>query len=321
MTAPAHRLCLIALALASVSAFAQSSSTTATGTGITTAESNSDSLTQQSARMDGLGKSKGATVVEDKISSSFSQFAGSQQNANNLVQGLRNGTGITLTGTASDGTNTGTTFNPPTKPMGYGNVYTSLALAKQNLAAIGIDNPTPQQLEAALNGGTVTVGTGSNAKTYDMQGVLELRASGMGWGEIAKSYGYKLGPIVSGMKSTNTALAKAPDNRATRGAGRAPDTTETTEVSTAARGTAGKTKEAGRPTSAGTTGHAYGRGIVSANGAVVGNGVSGSHGYHDGKHVSAATGTITTASTAAGSHASANGAAHGQAGGNGAGKP
>jgi hypothetical protein len=33
--------------------------------------------------------------------------------------------------------------------MGYGNVYISPALAKQQLSTMGITQPTPQQLQAA----------------------------------------------------------------------------------------------------------------------------------------------------------------------------
>ena len=40
--------------------------------------------------------------------------------------------------------------------MGYGNVNIALRLAQASLAEHGIRNPTPEQLKAALNGGTVT---------------------------------------------------------------------------------------------------------------------------------------------------------------------
>ena len=51
--------------------------------------------------------------------------------------------------------------------MGFGNVYISLALAKQQLSTLGITQPTPQQLQAALTGGTITqtTGTGATATT------------------------------------------------------------------------------------------------------------------------------------------------------------
>jgi hypothetical protein len=84
--------------------------------------------------------------------------------------------------------------------MGYGNVSTSLALARFQLAQQGINHPTPQQLETALMGGTIT----ANGRTVAYQGILQMRADGMGWGEIAHASGTKLGPVVSSIKSQNT---------------------------------------------------------------------------------------------------------------------
>jgi hypothetical protein len=87
--------------------------------------------------------------------------------------------------------------------MGHGNVFTSLALAKQQLGQLGITQPTPQQLQAALTGGTITTGTGATATTTQLQGVLTMRSQGMGWGQIAQQQGTKLGPVISGLKSAN----------------------------------------------------------------------------------------------------------------------
>ena len=90
--------------------------------------------------------------------------------------------------------------------MGYGNVYISLALAKQQLGAMGITDPTPQQLQAALTGGTITQTTATGTTATNMQGILTLRSQHMGWGQIAQKLGYKLGPVISGMKSANHSL-------------------------------------------------------------------------------------------------------------------
>jgi hypothetical protein len=90
--------------------------------------------------------------------------------------------------------------------MGYGNVSTSLSLAKYQLAQQGITNPTPEQLKIALNGGTITY----EGKTVEYQGILQMRADGMGWGQIAQQLGTKLGPVVSGIKSQNAHLASLP---------------------------------------------------------------------------------------------------------------
>lgn len=76
--------------------------------------------------------------------------------------------------------------------MGWGNVDHALALAKASLADQGIHKPTPEQIKAALNGGTITTKSGEQVK---LDGVLKMRASGMGWGEIAHKLGFKLGEL------------------------------------------------------------------------------------------------------------------------------
>ena len=166
-----------------------------------------------------------------KIASSFVVLAGSRQNAVALVNGLRNGTPIVLqdppsttgtgttgtgtTGTGTTGTGTPspstTTITPATGHMGWGNVRIALALAEHTLAANGITKPTPEQLNAALNGGDITVktGTGSTAttRTVTLNGVLTERASGMGWGQVAKAEGTTVG---AALRDARTASAPKP---------------------------------------------------------------------------------------------------------------
>jgi hypothetical protein len=129
-------------------------------------------------------------------------MAGSRENAVALANALRTGSPATLTYTtiAADGTvtTTTTTITPPTKPMGWGNVKHSLALAQFSLNQAGITNPTGAQLQAALQGGTVTTADG---KTVALAGVLQQRADGMGWGQIAHSYGTTMGAVNHGMKA------------------------------------------------------------------------------------------------------------------------
>lgn len=112
-------------------------------------------------------------------------------------------TGTTLTLTGTDTTEGGTsetiTINPPTGKMGFGNVRISLALAQQLLDQVGIDQPTPEQLQAALLGGNITTGTETNPA--QLQGILTLRSQGKGWGQIAYELGYRLGHVISGRQS------------------------------------------------------------------------------------------------------------------------
>lgn len=85
-----------------------------------------------------------------------------------------------------------TTVPPAAQKMGNDNADIAVALAKASLAKHGIHNPTPEQLQAALNGGTVTTKSGQRVT---LPGVLKLRASGMGWGGIAQKVGVKVGDV------------------------------------------------------------------------------------------------------------------------------
>lgn len=167
----------IATALAATPALAQTSGTITTST--TTVSTTTTS--------------RDATRLETE----FDTFAGSKTNSQALVDGLRNGTPITLTETVP-GTNGGpsttttTTFTPDTGKMGYGNVKIALSLAEASLAKADITNPTAAEVAAALNGGKLVMADGS---TVDLKGVLASRASGEGWGKIAKDMGFKLGDV------------------------------------------------------------------------------------------------------------------------------
>lgn len=166
MRKPIHKMLVVAMSALLVSGVAMAGNTSASGNG------NADASTQLVTR--------------------YTTLAGSDTNALALVDGLRNGTQVSLGDT---------TFTPATSSLGYGEINTSLALAQAELAAVGITAPTADQLEAALNGGTVTLSDGSTA---DMQGVLDLRASGEGWGQIAKDLGLNLGAIVSASHTANS---------------------------------------------------------------------------------------------------------------------
>jgi hypothetical protein len=187
-------------------------------------------LNSQVTTMNGATENQGQTNVINKISGDFNSFLGSNSKA--VVTGLRNGTPFTLTSTSTTPsttpgglpvtTTTNTVITPPTGHMGFGNVYISLALAKQQLSTLGITQPTPQQLQAALTGGTITqtTGTGMTAATTttNLQGILTMRSQNMGWGQIAQKLGFKLGPVIAGMKSANQNLANAAPTSSKAGA-------------------------------------------------------------------------------------------------------
>lgn len=140
-----------------------------------------------------------STESSARLVSAYTEFAGSQSNATALVQGLQSGQSVTLTPTGTpSATNAPVTFTPATSKLGAGDVNIALALAKAELKQAGISNPTPAQLAAALNGGTVTRADGTQVQ---IKGVLAERKSGMGWGQIANSMGVKLGALVSASKT------------------------------------------------------------------------------------------------------------------------
>src|SRR5436190_2679188 len=174
-------------------------STTTTAAGI---ESDSDATTP--------ALSDGQLKVANKVAAPFVTMAGSQKNAIALATALRTGTTANLIFPSTSPPNR-TTQTPhelaiPTKPMGWGNVSHALALAQLSLRQIGIESPTAAELRAALDGGAITTADG---KTVTLAGVLQQRAEGMGWGQIAKTYGTTMGAVNRGVKAHATTVASS----------------------------------------------------------------------------------------------------------------
>jgi hypothetical protein len=82
--------------------------------------------------------------------------------------------------------------------MDYGSVRTSLMLAREQLAQLGIKQPTPAQIKAVLAGGAVTSRSTARTTPVLLPGVLQMRAHGMEWNKIADSMGVKLGDATDG---------------------------------------------------------------------------------------------------------------------------
>jgi hypothetical protein len=94
-------------------------------------------------------------------------FAGSSGNFESVVNGLANGTPVTLTTVGTDGVVQIVTFLPGTT-QSVTDIARNLESARQNLISRGVANPTAQQLAVALVGGTLTTASGSNS----LNGVL-----------------------------------------------------------------------------------------------------------------------------------------------------
>ena len=162
---------------------------------------------------------------------------------------------------------------------------------------VGIMQPTPQQLQAALTGGTVITGSGPTLTTHNLQGVLTMRSQNLGWGQIAQKLGTKLGPVVSGMKSANQNMTTASVSSASAGTQSStssgsgivsgsgkPHGNSGQEVSGQNRSGEGIVSGSGRSTPGG---NAYGKGIVSGSGQAAGGNsgitTAGGHGNSSGQ--------------------------------------
>jgi hypothetical protein len=156
----------------------------------------------------GTETTESSSVPKDRLVDRYSEAAGSDAAAADLVTSLRDGDDLTVTTTTTttttnpDGTTTTTTstsdvvIENPNGPMGWGEVDKALGIAEKL-----VDDGKFENLEDALAGspditnpdGTVIEGS---------SGILQLRADGMGWGQIAKEYDFKLGSVVGNGKAS-----------------------------------------------------------------------------------------------------------------------
>ena len=136
----------------------------------------------------------------DQLVERYTALAGSKQNAESLVRGLREGDTVTLSRW-----NGSVMFIPPTGKLGYGNVDHALAIAAASLEKQGITSPSATELATALMGGNVV---SARSGTVALDGVLRLRAEGKGWGQIAQAYGVKLGEVKAADKAERAPKAK-----------------------------------------------------------------------------------------------------------------
>jgi hypothetical protein len=273
------RLSLLSLALTAALGAASTAGAAETSTGTTSSSSTATSSTL----------SPGESKVIGKTADTYTAFAGSRTNAENLATGLRQGSEITLTENGTNGGTTTTTFTPPTKPMGHGNVDKALALSSQQLANAGVAQPTAEQIKTSMMGGTITNDAG---QSIELQGVLQMRADGMGWGKIANELGVKPG---QGYRPAHTASGVTPASGASSNV-------------TTAKGKSGGVHSASsdkQPKSSGVSGQRSG--IVTASGASASRG----SGHISDKGAEHGSGHVTTSG---GNHAgviNASGHGHG----------
>jgi hypothetical protein len=143
--------------------------------------------------------SSGSSTPATNISNDYSYFL-KNVDSKQVVNDLRNGHWTTTTTDPTTNTTTTNTEALPTGKMGFGNVKISLALAQESLRQQGIMQPTSEQLHTSLMGGQMVPGD----STTTTNGILQMRAEGMGWGQIAQKYDVKLGQLMSGKQPAST---------------------------------------------------------------------------------------------------------------------
>ncbi|AYH45481.1 hypothetical protein [Azoarcus sp. DN11] len=173
-------------------------------TTVALAQSASNDLNQAAVTFDRTA-SAAPTRAAESMAKDFSPLVGSQTDALALIQGLHTGTAVVLQPGSTATPESRPVTVTPTAPMGYGNVFITLALAQASLTQAGITKPTSAELAAALTGGTIVV----NGQATNFQGILTMRAAGMGWGKIAQENGFKLGRVISAIKSGNERVAQS----------------------------------------------------------------------------------------------------------------
>jgi hypothetical protein len=109
-------------------------------------------------------------------------FVGNDAATHSLIQGLRFGELIKLTGE-----NRGrTAFLPPTPPMGWVNIDHALDLTRREALSLGLTHPSALELRALLMGGEVR---NAHGEPHQAGGVLTLRSQGLPWQAVAARLG------------------------------------------------------------------------------------------------------------------------------------
>ena len=196
--------------------------------------------------------SSGSSTPATNISNEYSYFL-KNVDSKQVVNDLRNGQWTTTTTDPQTNVTTTNTEALPTGKMGFGNVKISLALAQESLRQQGIMQPTSEQLHTSLMGGQMVPGD----STTTTNGILQMRAEGMGWGQIAQKYDVKLGQLMSGKQPASTTTTST------------TSTTMTSKGITTANGKS-STTVTGKGNGKTVSGNPQENGIVSASGRTSG---------------------------------------------------
>ena len=111
------------------------------------------------------------TGDSSRIISQYSSWAGSRANSEALVNGLRHGTTNTLVTTAPDRSVSLAGFTPE-GPLGEDEISRALGGAQRALHRLGVVHPTAEQIQAALIGGDIALGSG---RTQSLPALVAVR--------------------------------------------------------------------------------------------------------------------------------------------------
>jgi hypothetical protein len=112
------------------------------------------------------------TLTVQRLAPQLVAFAGSQNNFQNLVTGLAQGTPVQLITVLPDGFTQVVTFTP-TAAMSPTDIAQFLETARQQLIGLGIGTPTAEQIGIALMGGVVPTALGGS----QVPGVLNAQSA------------------------------------------------------------------------------------------------------------------------------------------------
>jgi len=127
--------------------------------------------------------------VEDtdaaRLAARFARLAGSDENAMALVFALHSGSPASLAAEREEaGLPDVVAITPPTPPMTWNEVRIAMLNVQDVLVRVGIVKPTLEQLHAALLGGDLVQANGTRVA---VRGVLQMRAEGLSWMDIARA--------------------------------------------------------------------------------------------------------------------------------------
>lgn len=131
-----------------------------------------------------IAQDNSGQTVMDNIVSDFSDFLG--ENTDRLVNALSSGDKLSYDIVSDDGTIETVIVENRTGSTSYGEITIALGLAEEQL---GHD---------ALFGDIVTL-------LYGDKGILDMRASGMGWGQVYQKYGLTVGEVMRDVRANDNA--------------------------------------------------------------------------------------------------------------------